>query len=110
LEFLLALEDQVAVRWTGVLSEKRLHLTTNLEGGEEHREEVSLHDCSTGLFAFVLIFLLKNLVSLDSGVANGARSLPETPRSRLGDNLRQDFGRVGEVDQVEDDDRQEWYV
>jgi hypothetical protein len=49
----------------------------------------------------------KNLVSLDSGAANGARSPPETPRSRLGDHLCHKFGTVGEADQVEDDDRQE---
>jgi hypothetical protein len=46
-----------------------------------------------------------NLVSLDSRAANGTRFSLETPRSRLGDHLRHDFGRVGEVDQVEDDDR-----
>jgi hypothetical protein len=34
--------------WTGEVSEKRLHSTTNPEGGEEHREQVSLHGCSTG--------------------------------------------------------------
>ena len=89
------------------MSEKRLHSTTNFEGGEECREEVSPHGCSTGLFTFVLKFLLRNLVSLDSGAANGARSPPETPKSRLGDHLCHDFGRVGEVDQVEDNDRQE---
>ena len=82
-------------------------METNFDGSEEHWEEVSPHGCSTGLFAFVLKFLLRNLVSLDSGAANGARSPPETPRSRLGDHLRHDFGRVGKVDQVENDDRQE---
>ena len=86
---------------------EKLHSTTNLEGGEERWTEVSLHGCSTGVFAFVLKFSLGNLVSLDSGTANGARSPPETPRSRLGDHLHHDFGRVGKVDQVEDDDRQE---
>ncbi len=97
----------MGVRWTGVLSEKCLHSTTNFEGGEERREEVSLHGCSTGLFAFVLKFLLRNLVSLDSGAANGARSPPEMPRSQLGDHLCHNSGRVGKVDQVEDDDQQE---
>ena len=97
----------MGVRWTGVLSEKCLYSTINFEGGEERREEVSLHGCSTGLFAFGLKFSLGNLVSLDSGVANGARFPPETPRSQLGDHLCHNFGRVGEVDQVEDDDRQE---
>ena len=85
-------------------------METNFDGSEEHWEEVSPHGCSTGLFAFVLKFLLRNLVSLDSGAANGARSPPETPRSQLGDHLRHEFGRVGEVDQVEDEDRQEKYV
>ncbi len=97
----------MGVRWTGVLSEICLHLTTNFEGGEERREEVSPHGCSTGLFAFGLKFLLKNLVSLDSGVANGVRSPPEMPRSQLGDHLHHNFSRVGKVDQVEDKDRQE---
>jgi hypothetical protein len=77
------------------------------EGDEERWEEVSLHGCSTGLFDFVLKFLLRNLVFLDSGAANGVRFPPETPRSRLGDHLCHNFGRVGEVDQVKDDDRQE---
>ena len=58
----------------------------------------------------MLKFLLGNLVSLDSGTANGARSPPETPRSRLGDHLRHKFGRVGKEDQVEGDDRQEKYI
>ncbi len=61
----------------------------------------------------MLKFLLRNLVSLvslDSGMVNGAKSPPETPRSRLGDHLRHKFGRVGKVDQVEDDDRQEKYI
>ena len=78
---LLALEGQVGAKWTRALSEKKLHSTTNLEGGEERWKEVTLHGCSTGVFAFVLKFLLGNLVSLDSGTANGARSPPETPRS-----------------------------
>jgi hypothetical protein len=81
LECLLALEGWVGVRWTGVLSKKYLHLSTSFEGGEERQEEVSPHGCSTGLFAFILKFLLRNLVSLDSGAANGARSPLETPRS-----------------------------
>ena len=53
------------------------------------------------------MFLLGNLVSLDSRATNGARFPPETPRSRLGDHFHHNFGRVGEVDQVEDDDQQE---
>ncbi len=97
----------MGVRWTGVLLEKRHHSTTNFEGGEERREEVSPHGCSTGLFAFGLKFLLGNLASLDSGAANGARCPPETPRSQLGDHLCHNFGRVGKVDQVENNDRQE---
>ena len=97
----------MGAKWTEELSEKRLHSTTNLEGGEERWEEVSLHGCSTGVFAFVLKFLLRNLVSLDSGTSNGVRSPPETPRSRLVDHLCHKFGRVGKADQVEDDDRQE---
>ena len=56
------------------------------------------------------MFSLGNLVSLDSIAANGARSPPETPRSQLGDHLCRNFGRVGKVDQVEDDDRQDYYV
>ena len=87
----------MGARWTGELSEKRLHLTTILEGGEERWKEVSSHSCSTGVFAFVLKFLLRNFVSLDSGTVNGARSPPETPRSQLGDHLCHEFGRVGEV-------------
>ncbi len=58
-------------------------------------------------FSLFLKFSLRNLVSLDSGATNGARSPPETPRSQLGDHLHHNFGRVGEVDQVEDNDRQE---
>ena len=65
MECLLTLEDQVGVSWTGVASEKRLHWTTNFEGNEERREEVSPHGCSTGLFAFVMMFSLGNLVSFD---------------------------------------------
>ena len=107
MECLLALEGQVGVRWLGVASEKRLHSTTNFEGSEERREEVSPHGCSTGLSTFGLKFSLRNLVSLDSGAANGPRSPPEMPRSQLGDHLCHNFGRVGQVDQVEDDNRQE---
>ncbi len=47
----LTLEGQMGVDpggWTKEASKKRLHLTTNLEGGEERREQVSLHGCSTG--------------------------------------------------------------
>ena len=44
---LLALEGQVGAKWTGELSEKRLHRTTNLEGSEERQKEVSPHGCST---------------------------------------------------------------
>jgi hypothetical protein len=51
LECRLTFEGQMGVDpggWTKEASEKRLHLTTNLEGGEERREQVSLHGCSTG--------------------------------------------------------------
>ncbi len=85
----------MGVKWTGVASEKCLHSTTNFEGGEERWEEVSPHGCSTGLFAFVLMFLPGNIVSLDSGAVNGARSPPEMPRSQLGDHLCHNFGMVG---------------
>jgi hypothetical protein len=37
----------VRAKWTRELSEKRLHTTTNLEGGEERRKEVSPLSCST---------------------------------------------------------------
>ena len=44
---LLALEGWVGAKWTGELSEKCLHTTTNIEGGEERRKEVSPHGFST---------------------------------------------------------------
>ena len=92
----------MGAKWTGELSEKGLHMTTNLEGGEERREEVSSHGCSTRLFTFCLKFLLR---SLDSRAANGARVPPETPRSRFGDRRCQGLSRVGEMEQDEDEDR-----
>jgi hypothetical protein len=94
----LALEGQMGVDpggWTKEALEKRLHLTTNLEGGEERQEEVSLHGCSTSWF--VLMLSHWNLVSFDSCAANGARFPPETPRSRLDDHRCQGLDGVGEM-------------
>ena len=48
-----------------------------------------------------------NLVSLDSRAANGARFPPETPRSRFDNRRCQGLGRVGEMEQDEDEDRED---
>jgi len=60
--------------------------------------------CSTR-FVFGLIISHRNFVSLDSCLANGARFLPETPRSRFDDCRCQGLGRVGEMKQ---DEGEEW--
>ena len=90
--------------WTVEMPEKDFDATTNLVGGEERRKKVSSDGCSTGL-VFDLIISHRNFVSLDSCAANGARFPPETPRSRFGDRRCQGLGRVGEMEQDEDEDR-----
>mgnify|MGYP006207700429 CR=1 FL=1 len=103
----LTLEGQMGVvpdGWTVETPEKNLDATTNLVGGEERREEVSSDGCSTG-FVIDLIISHRNFISLDSRAANGARFPPETPRSRFGDRRCQGLGRVGEMEQGEDEER-----
>ncbi len=98
LKHCLTLEGQMGVDpggWTGEASEKCLHSTTNLEGGEERREEVSLHGCSTSWF--VLMLSNGNLVSFDSRAVNGERFSPEMPRSRFDDRRCQGLGSVGDI-------------
>jgi hypothetical protein len=107
LERRLTLEGQVGVvpnGWTVETPEKNLDATTNLVGGEEGRKKVSSYGCSTGL-VFDLIISRRNFVSLDSCAASGARFPPETPRSRYGDRRCQGLGRVGEMEQDEDEER-----
>jgi len=106
LEHHLTLEGQmggVPGRWTGETPEKDFDATTNLVGGEERRKKVSSDGCSTGL-VFGLIISHRNFVSLNPCAASGARSSPETPRSRFDDHRCQDLGRVGEMKQDEDED------
>ena len=90
--------------WTGEVSEKNFDTTTNLIGGKARRKKVSLYGCSTCL-VFGLMISHRNLVSLDSRAANGARFPPETPRSRFDDRLRQGLGRVGEMEEYRDEGR-----
>ena len=92
----LTVEGQVPGGRTGKASEKRLDATTNLEGGEERRKQVSSY--AFGSTGFVLIISHRNFVSLDSCATNGARFPPEAPRSRLDDRPRQGLGRIGEVE------------
>ncbi len=96
----LSLEGQMGVVPGGRTEEaveKDFDATTNLVGGKERRKKVSLYGCSTGL-AFGLMISHRNVVSLDSCAANGARFPPETPRSRLDDRRCQGLGRVGEME------------
>jgi len=86
------------------MPEKDFDATTNLVGGEERRKKVSSDGCATGL-VFDLIISHRKFVSLDSRAANGARFPPETPRSRFGDRRCQGLGRVGEMEQGEDEER-----
>ncbi len=67
------------------------------------RKKVSSRGCST-CFVVGLIISHRNLVSFDSCATNGARFPPETQRSWLGDRHGQGLGRVGKVDDSEDDD------
>ena len=84
LEHCLTLEGQMGVDpggWTGEASEKRLHSKTNLEGGEERREEVSSHGCSTFWFALMFSHVNLYLLTLVQQMAQGF------PRRRQGADL-----------------------
>ncbi len=90
--------------WTVETPEKNFDATTNLVGGEKRRKKVSSDGCFTG-FVIDLIISHRNVISLDSRAASGARFPPETPRSRFGDRHCQGLGRVGKMEQDEDEER-----
>ncbi len=99
----LTVEGQVPGGRTGKASEKRLNATTNLEGGEECRKQVSSY--AFGSTGFDLIIPHRNFVSLDSRATNGARFPLETPWSCFDDCLRQGLGRIGEMEEYRDEGR-----
>jgi hypothetical protein len=86
------------------MSEKNLNATTNLEGGKNSQEQVSLKRL---VFGFVLHLSNRFLVFLDSFTSNKARVPPEAPRCRLEDRHCQVIGRVGKEVLYEDDYRKE---
>ncbi len=99
----LTLEGQVPGGRTGEAPEKHLNATTNLEGGEERRKQVSSY--AFGSTGFDLIIPHRNFVSLDSRATNGARFPPETPWSRFDDRLCQGLGRIGKMEEYCDEGR-----
>jgi hypothetical protein len=103
LERCLTLEGQVPGGRTGKASEKCLNATTNLEGGEEHRKQVSLY--AFGSTGFDLIIPHRKFVSLDSCATNGARFPLEMLWSHFDDPLCQGLGRIGKMEEYRNDGR-----
>jgi hypothetical protein len=81
---------------TREMSEKRLNMTTNLEGGKGSRKKVSSERV---VFDFILQLSNRFLVPFDSFASNNTSVPPDAPRCRLEDRCCQVVGRVGKVAQ-----------